>query len=532
MSSSKKPEPASEYGSGTKVAVVDVHAGNFQALWTCLHMALRQATFLALDCELSGLGHRGAMRAKSIQERYTHMRNAAQTRALLSLGIACFKDLGEGRGFQVQVFDVLLFSTKEYVVEPGAITFLDRHGFDFNKHARMGLRFTPGSQILSKANAKQDPHYGTLSTTTSKTGANAVQPSVRTLFELLLLDNRPIIVHNGFLDLVFMYEALYTALPEQVETFLADISDMLPRIYDTKVMAEYHLHEEASYLEYIFHQCLVRKCKEIPLSPAPYVFAMRRQGQWLRELPVRVTPVDDQQSKGKEVCLQFAAHGHCHLGRKCERAHDVVRVVQEAILKPPTSAAAKRRQRRKRAKMSQQHDKETENQDQSQVTKAHAAENTFETEKSHLSRIPKEESQQQYGNDQNEDVDIDESTDYDEQDEEENIKQQENNLHHVSEHEASITSTSADSKEQTAGNIKAGTSSVPHQASSQGHRAGYDAFMTGYVFACYNHLISKTQIEDATNKLYLSGKPRPLLVHKSAYAKFSPTHLELRQSRK
>lgn len=57
-------------------------------------------------------------------------------------------------------------------------------------------------------------------------------------------------------------------------------------------------------------------------------------------------------------------------------------------------------------------------------------------------------------------------------------------------------------------------------ARSQGHRAGFDAYMTGYVLAA-THLQhpEKTVQAELANKLYLGGKPRPLLLVRSAYAK-------------
>ena len=67
-------------------------------------------------------------------------------------------------------------------------------------------------------------------------------------------------------------------------------------------------------------------------------------------------------------------------------------------------------------------------------------------------------------------------------------------------------------------------------SSSGGHRAGYDAFMTGFIYAVYLTQLSvgerEGKIADWKNKLYLSGKDYPLSVSKSAFAKQSKEHLE------
>ena len=63
-----------------------------------------------------------------------------------------------------------------------------------------------------------------------------------------------------------------------------------------------------------------------------------------------------------------------------------------------------------------------------------------------------------------------------------------------------------------------------------GHRAGYDAFMTGLIYAVYLSQIEASErdrkIGDWKNKLYLSGKDYPLSVSKSNFVKQSKEHLD------
>merc|ERR1719509_667131 len=69
-----------------------------------------------------------------------------------------------------------------------------------------------------------------------------------------------------------------------------------------------------------------------------------------------------------------------------------------------------------------------------------------------------------------------------------------------------------------------------------GHRAGYDAFMTGFAFATF--LVHQTQLppnpadflpkticaEKLVDNIYLVGKEFPLLLKKSSFAKHSVQH--------
>ena len=68
-----------------------------------------------------------------------------------------------------------------------------------------------------------------------------------------------------------------------------------------------------------------------------------------------------------------------------------------------------------------------------------------------------------------------------------------------------------------------------------GHRAGFDAFMTGYIFSHYLSCVSKehniTNLEEimdktneVANKLSLSAKDFPLLVTRSGFSRTSKAH--------
>ena len=63
-----------------------------------------------------------------------------------------------------------------------------------------------------------------------------------------------IVLHNGLLDLLYIYHNFIGPLPHNFATFTGKLCGLFPRVYDTKYIADYHTKESASYLEYLYHK--------------------------------------------------------------------------------------------------------------------------------------------------------------------------------------------------------------------------------------------------------------------------------------
>lgn len=104
-----------------------------------------------------------------MQQHYERMCKVVRTRAILSLGLACFRwdtrttetttCSRDEQGLkvtsdscevvrvcpsvEVEVFNIWLLCQEAYTIDPVSAKFLVAHGFDFNKQFSLGLPYTP-----------------------------------------------------------------------------------------------------------------------------------------------------------------------------------------------------------------------------------------------------------------------------------------------------------------------------------------------------------------------------------------------------
>jgi target of EGR1 protein 1 len=77
----------------------------------------------------------------------------------------------------------------------------------------------------------------------------------RDLFNQLTQSGKKLAVHNGLLDLMFLYHSFFAALPGNLATFVVNLSDLFNGgIVDTKFVSEYLIRDDASFLSYLFRK--------------------------------------------------------------------------------------------------------------------------------------------------------------------------------------------------------------------------------------------------------------------------------------
>ncbi|XP_015789068.1 target of EGR1 protein 1 [Tetranychus urticae] len=303
-----------------RVPCIQVNSTNIIACWPHLMKAIEQSHFLAIDLELSGLGDKKKLILKDIEERYKAIGEVAKTRSILSVGLSFFRynrklingsDQTDWRNkdefcdwnFKVINFELLTLCNEESVLEDESRSFLVSHGFDFDAQTSIGLQYLRADQEL-----------------------NPDVPSIRNLFHQLVNKKVPLVLHNGLLDLIFIYHNFLANLPPKLPTFVADLDKLFPKgIFDTKYVAEHNFKSKGSYLEYLFYQ-RQRRNLERRVANKPFISISFGSDDSIRDFVVERSMksiILGDKPEGLKICDDYRQHGWCKKGASCQKSHDI-----------------------------------------------------------------------------------------------------------------------------------------------------------------------------------------------------------------
>jgi len=502
------------------VPIIDVTRENVAVLGPMVRGGIIGSDFIAIDCELSGLGNRRRLNATDLEERYENTGNVAKTRSIISMGLSMFKlfkpdgDPAEHPGFpyHVQTFNILTLCAEDYIVEPASLKFLVEHGFDFTKQYADGLPYQRGND---KGNIKQGN-----------------DDFVRQIFMEIIRHKKPIVLHNGFIDLVFLYQNLYAQLPANVNSFAADLAEMFPNgIYDTKYLSDYVCRKPASFLEYIFRSQQRSNIVRSNSAKSSHVLLVFPSST-MRELHVskhtqnRACDYENLFLSTKDwstkICSSFSNHGHCASGKKCPQSHDIDLVVLSKEVDVSKND-------RKRKRNSPPEKRSPEYQDQGKTVEGSTVvvqvDKSSDKAAAEPKPLPEKAKMESSSGTSGFESDVQEP---------------------IPDPFPSKTDKSKTSESTATANA---AKTNPKKSNCEGHRAGFDAFMTGFSFATFivhSALINPDDVSKSeaisrllnvplrpefsdlniANRIYLVCKDIPFMVRKSAYSKNSLGHYE------
>ncbi|KAJ2877189.1 hypothetical protein FB639_003819, partial [Coemansia asiatica] len=428
-------------------------------------------------------------RAVDMNLKYKAMCNVVRTHALVSMGISTYSHRHKRPGsYNVNNFNFTLQQQNSHLVNSASLGFLAGNGYDLNKQAVSGIRYFSGPN-------PEVPLVGTRE-------INEEGWLMRQLFLEIVRVRVPLIVHNGLYDLLYIYQAFFGPLPDTYTSFVHDLWEMFPGgIYDTKYIVEMNEPESASFLAYLYHKHERKQIQRLEDDEPAVCIKIKDR--------IKYRPMDMEEEKQERLradssanspfCEQFAAHGHCRFKERCSKSHDI-NFILDCQSKPKTGS-------------------ESGNSDK-QVKKGNTSSNA--NNNSNKSNGNGNSKSNGNGNkDKDKDKDKGRNNKRKREDDSEDLKKslcamiarivqawdKKGDLQAIETSEETSSTDSADAK----------------SLGSMYHTAAYDAFMTGFIFASYKILLGE-EMDEFKNKVFLMGKPEPLLIKGSNYSTSSMTY--------
>ncbi|XP_020291468.1 poly(A)-specific ribonuclease PARN-like domain-containing protein 1 isoform X2 [Pseudomyrmex gracilis] len=133
--------------------MIDVTSHNFAEVYPHLERALKDASFIAIDTELTGLEVDAKISLfDSINERYEKQKRNIEPHIIIQFGICTFQRVQHENKYTAEIFNFFLLPknipsmNRSFVWQVAALEFLSKHGFDFNELMYNGISYLNESE--------------------------------------------------------------------------------------------------------------------------------------------------------------------------------------------------------------------------------------------------------------------------------------------------------------------------------------------------------------------------------------------------
>lgn len=162
---------------------MEITSENFERQYSVLEAAIKDASFIAMDCEFTGLQSEKVLHAfDTPEERYEKLREKAQEFLVVQVGVCAFKFVKEKHGYEYKAFNIYTFPKQTirgapdrvFQCQASSLHFLTRNGFDFNKLFSKGttylkpVEFEQLREVLEEKHAAEIKELGSSINSTSK----------------------------------------------------------------------------------------------------------------------------------------------------------------------------------------------------------------------------------------------------------------------------------------------------------------------------------------------------------------------------
>ncbi|KAI7871233.1 ribonuclease H-like domain-containing protein [Spinellus fusiger] len=309
------------------VAYNEISSKNFDSLYPSIVDAISKASYIVLDTEFTGHCKRIT---KNMEQRYDALAAVIKTHAIVSFGMTVLQKHThpDQQHYTAHNFEFLTSNQDTFQVDPGNLKFLSENGLDFNRHFSIGLPYHAGTQPLVKNSPKD------------------LRAMWRDIVWAVRVHQVPIVVHNGLLDLMYIYQSFFAQLPTQLSTFVADLVEMFPGgVYDTKYLAVHVQSEQKTFLAYLYCKYKRSHQQKIPVE-SRFIMQVQdplQEGPVTEEGPItgkrpaatdtaglsqgvkrrmRAKKIHDKKAPSI-ICHSYSNYGWCNAGKSCLSSHDL-----------------------------------------------------------------------------------------------------------------------------------------------------------------------------------------------------------------
>ncbi|CAE7561653.1 STE23, partial [Symbiodinium necroappetens] len=266
-----------------------------QIFSTCLS-DIEVADFVALDLEFSGLFVDHQRGPQVLEAYFARCVESVPKFLALQLGLCCVQFQKEKQVWELRTheFDLWPQDRRLFTVDLQSLQFLRTHGFDFNaflERAHPYSRLPPlGHKLAGNAHVKATP-----------------------VLQALRDAKVPVVLHNGLLDMLHLYDKFLGDLPADPESFGKAWVEHFSLLFDTRVLAQdgrldvlqhaggLSLETLQKHLQSELHGLSIERCTTIAKAAhsAGYdatvtaeVFLMEMD-RWIRHVNQKAMPEED-----------------------------------------------------------------------------------------------------------------------------------------------------------------------------------------------------------------------------------------------
>ncbi|KAG1457806.1 hypothetical protein G6F46_000487 [Rhizopus delemar] len=298
-----------------------VTAHNIASFSSVILKKVRDASFIAIDLEFTGLGDK---HPKDMNHRYMAMKKTVETHAIVSIGLSVIKKTpGQDDRYQSYVCDNFHFLTLKqgnFTVNTETGKFLVKHHFSFDRLFADGIPYDPAGQQTLHALWKG-------------------------ILTALAEGHIPLVIHHGLYDLLYLYHSFIGPLPKTLQGFLKEFADRFPSgVYDTKYLVELE-NWDASFLSFVFARCdrLRQDRYKKPTRERPYFqVTVQEPVEYRKEDKKRKSEGEGdkgerkkrKETKPESYCKQYAERGYCELDHEPDSPLHDIQIIMDHQMGP------------------------------------------------------------------------------------------------------------------------------------------------------------------------------------------------------